>query len=77
LTGEAGEHAKYAVVFGENPADRRGGVYAKRMELAEQQEAKRLVYFGAGHNHIANWGVPRPFLRPEAPRRFNLKAEIR
>jgi hypothetical protein len=47
------------------------------MELAEQQEAKRLVYFGARHDHIANRRVPRPFLRPEFPRRFNLKAEIR
>ena len=75
LTGEAREHAKHTVVFGENPANRRRGVYAKRMKLAKQQEAERLVHFRARQNHIANRRVSRPVPAAKVPASLQFESE--
>ena len=76
LTGEARQHAKQTVVFGEDFANRGSGVDTKRMKLAEQQEAEDLIHFRARRNHVANRGVARP-ARPKFGRGFNLRAKIR
>jgi hypothetical protein len=54
LTGETGQHAKHAVVFGKNPANRRSGIDAKQMEFAEKEKSEGLIQVRARHNHIAN-----------------------
>src|SRR5205807_4425978 len=65
------------VVFGENSANRGGGVCTKRMKLAKEQQTEDLVHFGARKNHIMNWGVTCALRRPKIGRSFNLHTQVR
>ena len=81
LTGNALQHGKHGIVFGQNAANGFGGVHAQGLEFAEQEQAEHMVEVavqqdGSGDRRLADAGLAGDAARMELGRGFDLGAKV-
>jgi len=70
------QHAEHRVILAENSANGSGGMDAKRLEFAQQEESEDMVEIGIGERDSGN-GRVAPLSRMQFRRSLDLGEQVR